>query len=57
MRERWQRTLTKVDEEAPRMKREAQARAGQVRGEMEGKAEQVRREVQEARPDLGSEPT
>ncbi len=58
MRERWQRALSKVDQEAPLMKREAQAKAGQVREEMGDKAEQVRREMEGASPpDTGSVPT
>ena len=54
MRERWQRALTKVDEEAPRMKREAQAGAGEAKQEMEQKAEEVRREMKESRGDVGA---
>jgi cation transport ATPase len=58
MRERWQRALSKVDQEAPLMKREAQAKAGQVREEMGDKAEQVRREMEGTSPPAtGSEPT
>jgi hypothetical protein len=57
MRERWQRALTKVEEEAPRMKEQAKSSAGQTREEMKQKAEQVRREMQQASPDVGAETT
>jgi cation transport ATPase len=53
MRERWQRALTKVDEEAPLMKQEAQAGAGQAKQEMQQKADEVRREMQQPRGDVG----
>ena len=56
MRERWQRALTKVDEEAPRVKLQAQASAGRTREEMKEKAEQVRREVRQS-PAVGAEAT
>jgi cation transport ATPase len=46
MRERWQRALTRVDEEAPRMKQEARGRSGEAREELREKADEVRREVQ-----------
>jgi cation transport ATPase len=57
MRERWQRALTKVDEEAPRMRQEAQAGAGQAKREMQQKADEVRREMQPPRGDVGVEST
>jgi len=41
MRERWQRALTRVDEEAPRIRREAQGAGNVVRDRMD----EVRREV------------
>ena len=56
MRERWQRALTKVDEEAPRVKLQAQASAGRTREEMKEKAEHVRREVRQS-PAVGAEAT
>ena len=55
MRERWQRALTKVDEEAPRLRQEARAAAPQAREEMKDKADQVRREMRE--PGVGVDPT
>jgi hypothetical protein len=58
MRERWQRALSKIDQEAPQMKLQAQATAGQVREEMGDTAEQVRREMEGNSPSAtGSEPT
>lgn len=45
MRERWQRALTRMDQEAPRMRQEAQASAGEARQEMRAKVDEVRREV------------
>jgi hypothetical protein len=57
MRERWQRALTRVDQEAPRMKQEAQARSGQTREELREKADEVRREAQGGRTEVGSETT
>lgn len=54
MRERWQRALSKLDEEAPRLKQEAQASAPRAREEMKDKADQVRREMQE--PGVGADP-
>lgn len=53
MRERWQRALSKLDQEAPRLKQEAQASAPRAREEMKDKADQVRREMQE--PDVGAD--
>jgi hypothetical protein len=41
MRERWQRALTRIDQEAPRLKQEAQSGTGRVRQ----RADEVRREV------------
>lgn len=52
MRERWQRALTRVDEEAPRLKQEARASSGQAKQELREKADEVRREAQ-----TGSTPT
>jgi hypothetical protein len=46
MRERWQRALTRVDEEAPRMRQEARGHSGEAREELREKADEVRREVQ-----------
>jgi cation transport ATPase len=57
MRERWQRALTKVEAETPRMKQQVQAGSGQARQEVREKAEEVRREVQETSPDIGAERT
>lgn len=57
MRERWQRTLTRMDEEAPRIKEEAQARSGQAREEMRQKAEQVRQEMQQPSSGAGAATT
>jgi hypothetical protein len=44
MRERWQRALARVDEEAPRLKREAKGGAEEVRRQVD----EVRREVQQS---------
>lgn len=57
MRERWQRTLTRMDEEAPRIKEQAQANSGQAREEMRQKAEQVRQEMQQPSSDAGTATT
>jgi cation transport ATPase len=45
MRERWQRALTRMDQEAPRMKEQARARSGEARQEIREKVDEVRREV------------
>jgi hypothetical protein len=45
MRERWQRALTRMDQEAPLMKDEARMRSGQARQEVREKVDEVRREV------------
>jgi hypothetical protein len=53
MRERWQRALTRMDQEAPRIKQEAQGSTPQV-GQQ---AEQVRREVPASTTEeLGAKP-
>jgi hypothetical protein len=52
MRERWQRALTKMDQEAPRIKQEAQGSGPQVRQQ----AEQIRQEAQAERG-VGAEST
>lgn len=57
MRERWQRALTRVDQEAPRIKQEARSTAGQTKDEMRQKTEEVRREVQPGSPDTVGETT
>lgn len=53
MRERWQRALARVDEEAPRLKREAKGGAEEVRRQ----ADEVRREVQQSTQDVRTDPT
>jgi hypothetical protein len=50
MRERWQRALMRVDQEAPRVRSEVRANAPQAREEVRAKAEEVRREVEEPTP-------
>ncbi|MGH2680432.1 MAG: mechanosensitive ion channel family protein [Actinomycetota bacterium] len=57
MRERWQRALSRVDQEAPRIKQEARSSAGQTKDEMHQKAEEVRREMQPGSPDVAGETT
>ena len=57
MRERWQRALARVDEEAPRLKQEAQTNAGQAKEELRQKAEQVRQEMQQPGSDVGATTT
>jgi hypothetical protein len=52
MRERWQRALLRMDQEAPRMRQEAQANAGRARTEMREKTDEVRREMRQASPDV-----
>ncbi|HEX2025309.1 MAG TPA: hypothetical protein VHH92_02830 [Actinomycetota bacterium] len=44
MRERWQRALSRMDQEAPRIKQEAQGSAGQIKEQASQKAEQIRAE-------------
>lgn len=53
MRERWQRALARVDEEAPRLKREAKGGAEEVRRQ----ADEVRQEVQQSTQDVRTDPT
>lgn len=53
MRERWQRALARVDEEAPRLKREAKGGAEEVRRQ----ADEVRREVQQSTQNVPTDPT
>lgn len=53
MRERWQRALARVDEEAPRLKREAKGGAEEVRRQ----ADEVSREVQQSTQDVRTDPT
>lgn len=53
MRERWQRALARMDEEAPRLKREAKGGAEEVRRQ----ADEVRREVQQSTQDVRTDPT
>jgi Conserved TM helix len=57
MRERWQRALSRMDQEAPNMKREAQSSAGDARAELREKAEELRRETRQASSDVGAEST
>lgn len=52
MRERWQRALTRMDQEAPQVRREAEMGADQARAEVRAKAEQVRREAEGTRSDV-----
>jgi hypothetical protein len=51
MRERWERFLTKVDQEAPRMRQQAEMRSEQAREELRSKTDEVRQEM-EPRPDI-----
>jgi hypothetical protein len=51
MRERWERFLTKVDQEAPRMRQQAQLRSEQAQEDLRSKPDEVRREM-EPRPDI-----
>ena len=46
MRERWQRALTRIDQEAPRMRQEARVNSGEAREELREKTDEVRREMQ-----------
>jgi Conserved TM helix len=57
MRERWQRALGRMDAEAPRMKQEAQASAGDAREELRQRAEQLKREAQKPGRDVGATTT
>jgi hypothetical protein len=52
MRERWQRALARVDEEAPHLKREAKGGAEEVRRQ----ADEVRREVEQSTHDARTDP-
>ena len=51
MRERWERFLTRVDQEAPRMRQQAEMRSEQTREELRSKTDEVRQEM-EPRPDI-----
>jgi Conserved TM helix len=51
MRERWERFLTRIDREAPRMRQQAQMRSEQAREELRSKTDEVREEM-EPRPDI-----
>ena len=53
MRERWQRALARVDQEAPRLKREAKGGAEEIRRQVDD----VRRDVQQSTQDVGTDPT
>jgi hypothetical protein len=53
MRERWQRALTRLDAEAPRLRQETQGGTEVVRQQMD----EVRREVGEARSEQTSSTT
>jgi hypothetical protein len=57
MRERWQRALSRMDQEAPRMKQEARSGTVQAREELLDKADRVLRETDPSRPDVESERT
>lgn len=57
MRERWQRALMRVDQEAPRVREEVRGNAPQAREDVSEKAERVRREVETPSPDVGVETT
>ena len=46
MRERWQRALTRIDQEAPRVRQEAQINSEGAREELREKTDEVRREMQ-----------
>jgi Mechanosensitive ion channel, conserved TM helix len=45
MRERWQRALTRIDQEAPRMRQEARVNSEEAREELRAKTDEVRREM------------
>jgi hypothetical protein len=51
MRERWERFLNKVDQEAPRMRQQTQLRSERAREDLRSKADEVREEL-EPRPDI-----
>jgi hypothetical protein len=51
MREWWERFLTKVDQEAPRMRQQTQLRSEQAQEDLRSKADEVREEM-EPRPDI-----
>lgn len=57
MRERWQRALTRMDQEAPRVRSEMRSNAAQAREDVRAKAETVRREVGEPAPTTTAETT
>ncbi len=46
MRERWQRALTRMDQEGPRVRQEARVNSGEAREELREKTDEVRREMQ-----------
>jgi hypothetical protein len=46
MRERWQRALTRIDQETPRLREEARSNAERARSEVRQRTESVRREVE-----------
>jgi hypothetical protein len=54
MRERWQRTLSRMDAEAPRLRAEARSKAPEVRDEVRQRTDEVRREM---RSDVETETT
>jgi Conserved TM helix len=54
MRERWQRALTRMDTEAPRLRAEARASSSEARDELRQRADEVRREM---RPEVDNETT
>jgi hypothetical protein len=56
MRERWQRALSRMDQEAPRIKQEARGSAGQIKEEARLEAERIRQETRSER-DVGAEST
>ena len=46
MRERWQRALTRIDQEAPRVRQEARVNSEEAREDLREKTDEVRREMQ-----------
>jgi hypothetical protein len=57
MRERWQRWLLRMDQEAPRVREEMRTNAPRAREEVRERAEAVRREVEETAPPTTAERT
>jgi hypothetical protein len=57
MRERWQRWLMRMDQEAPRLREEVRTNAPLAREEIRARADNVRREVDEAAPTTSAERT